>query len=544
MASSHSSRFVPLIVACSLVAGILIGSFYANHFSGNRLSIINTSSNKLGDMLQIIESQYVDKVNMSDLVEKALPEILGKLDPHSTYVGAKDVEASMQTLKGSFSGIGVSFLILDDTVRIMDVIKGGPSEHSGLKAGDCIVSVDGKSYTGSVVNEEETMKRLKGEKDSKVTLGVRRMGEKKNLSFTIQRGDVPIKSVEAAYMLDGETGYVQISSFADATYQEMLVALAELNRKGMKNLVIDLRGNGGGYMSPSIQLASEFLPKNQLIVYTLGRRSPREEFRSDGRGTHLTTPLIVLTDEATASASEIFSAAIQDNDRGLVVGRRTFGKGLVQEPVEFRDGSMLRLTIARYYTPVGRCLQKPYVQGDKNAYEMDILRRFERGEMTSRDSTHFSGKKYKTRLGRTVYGGGGVMPDIFVPEETLDVNSYIKEAIAGRHLYKFAFVYANQYREKLSRHEGSQSLARYLKKQHIVDKFASYAAQHGLQRRNLQIKRSYRLLERYLTAYIIDNILGKVSLTQYLNESDPCVAKAIRIMKEGKAFPVNKVTGE
>lgn len=536
MIPNRSSRFVPLIIACSLVAGILVGSFYANHFSGNRLSIINTSSNKLNDMLQIIESQYVDKVNMSDLVEKALPEILNKLDPHSTYISAKDVEQSMQSLKGSFSGIGVSFTIVDDTICVVSVIKGGPSEGSGLRAGDKIVSLDGKGFVGKKVTNEEAMKRLKGPKDSKVKLGVLRRGDKALHEFTIRRGDVPIKSIETAYMIDEQTGYIQINTFANDTYRALLVAMAELGARGMDRLIIDLRGNGGGYMSPAIQMACEFLPKNALVVYTQGNRSPREEFRSDGRGTHLQTPLVVLVDETTASASEIFSAAIQDNDRGTIIGRRTFGKGLVQEPIEFRDGSMLRLTIARYYTPAGRCLQKPYVKGDAEDYDKDLLHRFEHGEMQSKDSIHLDGRKYHTRLGRVVYGGSGVMPDLFIPDDEQGITSYFKEAVMSGLIYKFAYIYADNHREQLATDDYDE-LATQLKKRNIVEQFVRYASAHGLQRRNLLIRKSHVLLERQLTGYIIDDLLGKDALTRYLNESDPCVKAALGVMQEGKAFP-------
>ena len=345
-------------------------------------------------------------------------------------------------------------------------------------------------------------------------------------------------------MLNSETGYIQITSFADATYQEFLVALAELSRKGMKKLVLDLRGNGGGYMAPAIQMASEFLPKNQLILYTEGNRSPREEFRSDGRGTHQATPLIVLVDESTASASEIFSAAIQDNDRGTIIGRRTFGKGLVQEPIEFRDGSMLRLTIARYYTPAGRCLQKPYTQGNKNAYEQDILRRFEHGEMASKDSIHLSGKKYHTRLGRIVYGGGGIMPDIFIPEDETGITSYLKEAIISGLLYRYAYIFTNANRKPLIAIQDYTKLVSQLKSMNIVDKFVNYADHQGLHRRNLLIKKSHHLLERYLIGYVLDDLMGKTYYTRFLNETDPCIKESLKIMKENKAFPKEHITSK
>ncbi len=328
---------MPLFLALCLVAGILIGTFYANHFSGNRLNIINTGSNKVNDLMRIIDDQYVDTVDMAELVEQAMQQILSELDPHSAYIRAKDAEASIENLRGSFSGIGVSFTMQDDTARIISVIKGGPSEKVGLQAGDRIVSVDGETIAGKGISSDECMKRMKGEKGSKVKLGIYRRGEKQTLYYTIIRGDVPVHSVEATYMLTPETGYIKINAFSETTYPELLVALAELNQQGFKDLVIDLRGNTGGIMQTAIQMANIFLPKNRLILYTEGRKSPRQEYVSDGRGAFPNLPLVVLVDEGSASASEIFAGAIQDNDRGTIIGRRSFGKGLVQQPIEFRE---------------------------------------------------------------------------------------------------------------------------------------------------------------------------------------------------------------
>lgn len=537
MNPNRSSRFVPLIIACSIVAGIAIGSFYANHFAGNRLSIINTSSNKLNDLLHIIDAQYVDKVNMSDLVEKSLPKILGELDPHSTYTGAKDVEASMQDLKGSFSGIGIQFTIIDDTIRIITAINGGPSKAAGVEAGDCIVAIDGKQFVGKKVTNDEAMKRLKGPKGSKVTISVVRPGASKPLDFTIRRDDIPIKSIETAYMLDDKTGYIKVDQFADATYPEFLVAMAKLGQEGATRLVVDLRNNHGGFIQPAIQMAYEFLPKNRLAFYMQGRHSPREDFVSDGRGSHQNTPLVVLVNEESASASEIFAGAMQDNDRATIVGRRTFGKGLVQESIEFRDGSMLRLTIARYYMPSGRCVQKPYVPGKQEEYDMDILNRINSGELESKDSIKESGKKYFTRLGRVVYGEGGITPDVFVPEKSENMTSYFKEAVMNGLIFKYAYIYTNANREKLSSFGSWQEAVVFLKKQKLVDKFATYADKNGLQRRNILIRKSQRLLEHYLMGYIIDDLMGRDALNRFLNADDPCVEQAIKIMNEGKAFP-------
>ena len=532
----NSSRFMPLLLAICLVAGILIGVFYTNHFSGNRLNIINTSSNKINDLLRIIDDQYVDTVNMSDMVEKAMPLILSELDPHSAYISAKDAQASIEDLKGSFSGIGVSFTIQNDTIHIISVIKGGPSEKIGLLAGDRIVTIDGKPYVGKEISNDGAMKRLKGEKNTKVKLGVKRMGENKLLNFTVTRGDIPVHTVEATYMLTPTTGYIKINKFGETSYPELLVALAQLGQEGFKNLVIDLRGNEGGYMHSAIQMVNVFLPKNKLIVYTEGRKSPREEYRSDGRGTFQQLPLVVLVDEGSASASEIFAGAIQDNDRGTIIGRRSFGKGLVQQPIEFRDGSIIRLTIARYYTPSGRCIQKPYEKGHSDAYEKDLLERYARGEFFSQDSIHQSGPEYHTGLGRVVYGNGGIMPDIFIPEDTSGVTSYYKEALMSGLVYQFSFDYADKNRATLQSMT-LEELVKYLRQQYILEKFANFAQKRGLKRRNLMLYTSRKLFERNIYGAIINNIMETNDFFEFLNSDDPAILKAVEIMEKGEAFP-------
>mgnify|MGYP000009379876 FL=1 len=537
MNQNSSSRFTPILLALCLVAGILIGTFYANHFSGNRLNIINTNSNKVNDLLRIIDDQYVDTVNMTELVEQAMPRILAELDPHSGYIRAKDAEASVESLKGSFSGIGVSFTKQNDTARIISVIKGGSSEKVGLLAGDRIVNVDGKDITAKEITAEDCMKLMKGKKGTKVKLGIQRMGEKKPLYYTITRGDIPVHSIEATYMLTPETGYVKIKSFSETTYPELLVALAELNQKGFKNLVIDLRDNTGGIMQTAIQMANIFLPKNRLILYTEGRKFPREEYKSDGRGAFPNLPLTVLVNEGSASASEIFAGAIQDNDRGTIIGRRTYGKGLVQQPIEFRDGSMIRLTIARYYTPSGRCIQKPYEKGHGEEYENDLIERYERGEFFSQDSIKQSGPQFKTRLGRTVYGSGGIMPDIFVPEDTSDVTSYYKEALISGLIYQYAFNFADSHRQELNELETNEELVRYLDRQNIVGKFADFAQHRGLRRRNLMLYKSRKLFRKSLYASIINNVKETEQFYEFINSDDAVVERAIKVLEEGKAFP-------
>lgn len=541
MRPNKSNRLMPLLMALCVVIGIVVGTFYANHFSGNRLNIINSGSNRINNLLHIIDDQYVDKVNIDSLVDMAIPQILSDLDPHSVYFSAKEMQQTTDDLKGSFSGVGIEFIIREDTIRIQGVVKNGPADQVGIRAGDKIVSVDGKPFVGKVVTNSEAMKRLKGPKDTKVKIGVIRYGEKKVKNYTITRGDIPQKSIVAAYMLDENTGYIKIKNFGENTYPEMLIALAKLSQEGFSNLVVDLRDNTGGYLKPAVQIANEFLPKNKLIVYTEGRKSPRQDYLSDGRGSYQRIPLVVLINEGSASASEIFAGAIQDNDRGTIIGRRSFGKGLVQNQIEFTDGSMIRLTIARYYTPSGRCIQKPYTAGDNADYEEDLLARYQHGEFFSQDSIKHTGPAYHTGLGRTVYGGGGITPDIFVPEDTLGMTSYFKEAAMRGLILQFAFVYTDNNRPKLSSFENMYDLADYLDSQNTVDKFATYADKNGLKRRNLLIKKSYDMLKLYINSRIIYNIMDEEDWIEYLNLDDNVVKTALDVFKRNEAFPKRPV---
>ena len=536
--SSNKNRLMPFLLAICLVAGILIGTFYTNHFFGNKLGIINTSSNKLNALLHIIDEQYVDTVSMFNLVEEAMPQILAELDPHSSYIPAKDLEAVNSDLKGSFSGIGVQFTIQDDTIHINSVIQGGPSEKVGLLAGDRIVEVDDSSFVGKIVTNSEAMRRLKGEKGSKVKLGIYRPGEKEILHFTVVRGDIPVKSIDAAYMINDKFGYVKVNKFGETTYPELLVALAQLSQANCKGMIIDLRGNTGGYMAAAIQMVNEFLPNNKLIVYTEGRKSPRENYTSNGTGSSQTMPLIVLMDEGSASASEIFAGAIQDNDRGTIIGRRSFGKGLVQQPIEFSDGSAIRLTIARYYTPSGRCIQKPYEKGNDAEYEMDIITRYEHGEFFSADSIKQNIKEiYHTSLGRTVYGGGGIMPDIFVPQDTTGMTSYYRMAATRGLIIRYTLDYTDKNRNKLKEYETPQKMEAYLKTQNLLEKFAEYAEKKGLKRRNILMYKSKQLFEESLYGNIIYNMLGIEAYITYSNLTDKTVQKALEVLEKGESFP-------
>ena len=528
---------MPLLMALCVVVGILIGNFYANHFSGNRLNIINSGSNRLSNLLHIIDDQYVDKVNIDSLVNNAIPLILAELDPHSVYISAKDAQAANDDLKGSFTGIGVEFTIRQDTIHVQNVISNGPAERAGVLAGDKIISVDGKPFVGKIVTNEEAMHRLKGPKDTKVKIGVLRYGSKKPKYITITRGEIPQKSITATYMLDDKTGYIRIKNFGETTYPELLIALEQLSQQGFSNLVIDLRDNTGGLLTSAIQIANEFLPKNKLIVYTEGRKSPKQEFPSDGHGSYQKLPLVVLINEVSASASEIFAGAMQDNDRATIIGRRSFGKGLVQQQIGFPDGSIIRLTIARYYTPSGRCIQKPYSTGDDKNYEQDLITRYQHGEFFSQDSIKHHGPAYHTGIGRVVYGGGGITPDIFVAEDTLGMTSYYKEASMSGLILQYAFTYTDDNRPKLNTYKEMMELASYLAKQNLVDKFATYADKHGLKRRNLMIKKSHKLLERYINSRIIYNMLDESAWNEYINLGDPTIEAALKVFRNNAAFP-------
>ncbi|MBR5063062.1 MAG: S41 family peptidase [Prevotella sp.] len=537
MSQNKTNRYMPMILALCVIIGILIGTFYANHFSGNRLNIINSGSNRLNNLLHIVDDQYVDNVNIDSLVEKAIPQILSELDPHSVYISAKDVETTNDDLKGSFSGVGIEFTIREDTIHVQNVISNGPAERAGILAGDKIVTIDDEPFVGKMVTNQEAQHRLKGPKGTKVKVGVIRYGQKTVQQFNVTRGEIPQKSIAATYMIDKNTGYIRIKSFGETTYPELLIALAQLSQEGFDNLIIDLRDNSGGYLQSAVQIANEFLPKNKLIVYTEGRKSPRQDYRSDGHGSYQKIPLIVLINEGSASAAEILAGAMQDNDRATIIGRRSFGKGLVQQQIGFPDGSMIRLTIARYYTPSGRCIQKPYTAGDEMGYEQDIITRYEHGEFFSQDSIKHTGPTYHTSIGREVYGGGGITPDIFVPEDTINMTSYYKQASMSGLILQFAYTYTDENRPKLNNYKDLDALANYLRRQDMVEKFAVYADKHGLKRRNLMIQKSHDLLERYINSRIIYNMLNEESWNEYINQFDHVIDEALKVFKNNAAFP-------
>ena len=529
-------KYIPTLLILFTLIGVLIGIYISRATS--HAIIIPSGVSKVDELIKLVHGCYVDSTSMEDIIEKTMPKILTELDPHSTYIPAKDLEATNADLKGSFSGIGIKFLIEEDTVHVTDIIRGGPSEQVGLMPGDRIVTINDTLFVGKICTNDEAMKRLKGSKNTNVKLGIHRWGEKELLHFNITRGDIPVRSIEAAYIIDNRWGYIQVERFAENTFAEFIISLAKFLRDRCEGLIIDVRGNGGGYLGVALQMANEFLSSGDMIVYTEGDHQPRATEYANGRGSFQSIPLVILTDESSASASEILAGTIQDNDRGTIIGRRTFGKGLVQQPFQFNDGSAVRLTVARYYTPSGRCIQKPYTKGDNEEYAMDILNRYERGEFFSEDSIHQNDSiVYKTRLGRTVYGGGGIMPDIFVSSDTSDITSYISQAVSKGLIRQYTFRYSDAHRKELSQFKNYETLLAHLKQQNILDSFTNYAAEKGLKARYWQLQRSKKRLEQSLYANIIYNTLGMLEHVRYINTFDTTVLKAVEVLESGNAFP-------
>jgi len=497
------------------------------------------TTDKIDGLLRLVEKNYVDDVNIDDLIEKAMPKVLAELDPHSVYIPAKDLEETNGELAGSFSGIGIQFTIQSDTIYVSNTIHGGPAEKVGVFPGDRIVTIDDSLFVGPKLTNESAMKHLKGPSGTTVTIGVRRGNEPELLPFTIVRGNIPVKSVEASYLIDGKWGFLYITKFGETTYAETLLAIASLLQSGMEGIIIDLRDNTGGYMGAAMQMLNEFLPKGQTIVYTEGEHSPRHDYKADGSGTCKELPIVVLTNEYSASASEIFAGGIQDNDRGTIVGRRTFGKGLVQQPFEFSDGSAVRLTIARYHTPSGRCIQKPYSRGDDEEYQLDVLTRYEHGEFFSSDSIRQATTETFTTLGgRTVYGGGGIMPDIFVPQDTVGYNDYYM-ALSRSGLFRtYTFNYTDRNRATLSQYTSMETLLRYLKTTTLKEGFFSAANRKGVRQPSAAERaEADERIETVIYGNIIYNMLGMNEYIQFLNRTDPVVQRAVEVLANGESRP-------
>lgn len=533
----NNKFFTPILIAISIVLGIILGMYFTTGYGVDQFKFNSKGSDKINYLFQLIENKYVDTISIDSIVEEAVPEILSKLDPHSAYIPARDAQAANEDLKGSFSGIGISFRMEKDTVTVMSVIHGGPAEKVGILAGDRIVTANGQDLCK--MESTNVMKHLKGERDSEVKLEVIRHGHKEKLIFVVIRGDIPIESIDATYMMDNNIGYIRVKSFGDQTYTEMLYALANLHVRGMNSLIVDLRGNRGGYMHTAIQMVNEFLPKDRLIVYTEGRSVEREDYFSNGHGSFQQIPLVVLIDEMSASSSEIFAGAIQDNDRGTVIGRRSFGKGLVQQGLDFNDGSIVRLTIARYHTPSGRCIQKPYVKGHGEDYENELMMRYERGEFYSEDSIRQGGEQYYTTQGRIVYGGGGIRPDIFVPDDSTGVTSYYKAAAFSGLIAQFCFEVVDQNREVLNCLPTLEEKVEWMDRQNMLESFARYGQKHSLPRRNLMMQKSQKLFRRSIYSGIIYNSSDMNDYLKFLNQDDPAILRSIQVILDGITTPRN-----
>lgn len=531
-----------IVVFIALTAGLILGNMIAGRQQNTDANIVSSifgkfgrTDNKISELLQMIDLFYVDSVDINDLTEEMSTDLISKLDPHSVYIPAKDLEAVNSELEGSFSGIGVQFNIQKDTIMIISVINGGPSEKVGLLAGDRIVQVDDSAFTGKNITNEKVMKKLRGPKDTKVKLGIKRNSTKELLNYTITRGQIPVNSVDISYMITPETGLIKVNKFGETTYSEFLTGIAELRNKGAKKYIIDLRENTGGYLERAIQMINEFLPAQRLIVYTEGKSYPRYDAFSDGTGSCINNPIVVLIDEFSASASEIFAGAIQDNDRGMIIGRRSFGKGLVQQQKDLSDGSAIRLTVAKYYTPSGRCIQKPYEKGNSDDYNLDILNRYMHGEFYNADSIQNNDTTtYKTVSGRTVYGGGGIMPDIFVPRDTMQYTPYLNQVVNYAYIYQFSFDYSDKNRKQLSKFKDWKSMEKYLDSQHLLASFVTYASGKGVKPVNKDIEQSKALILTRIKAYISRNILGDPGFYPILFKDDETVLKAVEVLKKEK----------
>ena len=532
---NNKRQFVwwPFIVAACIALGIFIGNRYLllSQAGGRMLG----SGNKLNTILDIIEEQYVDTVNMPDLIEHVIPNVFSELDPHSNYIPANEVERRNEDLEGSFSGIGVSFNMQLDTVLVIEVVPGGPSEKAGILPFDRIVTINDTVYAGIKANQEKVMKLLRGMKNTTVRLGIKRDGNPDLIEVQVTRGDVPVNTVDVAYKVAEGVGYIKVSKFGRTTYNEFITAIAHLKQEKCHSFIIDLRGNTGGYMEAAINMTNEFMPEGRMIVYAYGKNFPRFESHANGTGTCLESPLVVLTDEISASASEIFSGAIQDNDRGLIIGRRTFGKGLVQSPIKLRDGSEVLLTVARYYTPSGRCIQKQYKMGELEDYDQDIYNRYLHGEFDSADSIkQIDSLQYQTVGGRIVYGGGGIMPDIFIPRDTSGVTSYFSSIVNSGVLYMYALEYSDQHRKQFAAYGNYEELWAYLKTQPLVNDFANYAMRKGVKKRPALIAISRQLIETQLQAYIIRNFFKDAGFYPVFQQDDITLKKAVEVLTDGK----------
>jgi len=529
----------PIWLPIAIAVAVAVGIFFGSRFTSSKP--VADNDRKLNAILNLIAQDYVDTTNLKDLIELSIPEILSNLDPHTVYFSSDELKAATDDLNGSFSGIGISFVMINDTIGVVEVIPGGPSEKVGLMAGDRIITIDDSIATGEKMTNGAVMKRLRGEKGTKVKLGIQRQNSKKLLSFTITRGDIPVNTVDSYYMIDEITGYIKINQFGRHTYDEFITAMASLDQDGAQRYMIDLRGNGGGFMEMAVLMVNEFLPANQPIVFTKGRyQQDHSDVWSDGNGSFQNAEVTVLIDEFSASASEIFAGALQDNDRGLIVGCRSFGKGLVQKEFVLPDSSAIRLTTARYYTPSGRCIQKDYKQGALE-YGKELLDRYMNGELYSRDSMKIDKSQIFTTLnGRTVYGGGGIVPDIFVARDTSGVTNYYIDVVNAGMLQRYAFNYCNQHRDMLNQLDDyTQFLKTAPGDDALVRDFAEYAARYDIAPRWYYINLSRDVIATNLKALIARDIFGNEAFYPIINRNDKTVQEALKAMNMHKAaFPI------
>ena len=509
MKNSRHNILFPLALAAGVLFGIMFGQYLGRNRAQTQMRAILSRSglgaaNKLVQTCMLVEGRFVDSISMDSLSELVIPLMMRELDPHSVYIPAREMQEVNEPLEGEFDGIGVMFNAATDTVIVLSVIPNGPSAKAGIAAGDRIILIDGDTVAGVKMPQNDIVKRLRGPRGTEVRLSLQRRGIDDPVEVTVVRDAIPIESIESAFMANGDTGYVRLSQFARTSYAELMKALAELRDEGMRKLIFDLRGNSGGYLDQAILIANEFLPAGRLIVYTEDRDRRQVKEFSDGTGTAADISLAVLIDEGSASSSEILAGAVQDNDRGTIIGRRSFGKGLVQHQLPYADGSALRLTVARYYTPTGRSIQKPYVNGDDEDYEMDMVRRYRNNEFFSQDSIRFADSlKFTTPAGKTVYGGGGIMPDVFVPMDTTDITKYYVEVTGRNILYRYTIEYADAHREALNGVHNLGELTVLLDAdKSMFDDFVRYAAAKGVKPVPSEIARSRKIMEAQLRAYI------------------------------------------
>lgn len=524
--------YFPVIIAVAIVIGILIGRYYGGSDTENRFIII-PKANKLDNVLSYIENEYVDDIAKSEIIERAIPKILEDLDPHSQYIPAVDLQKVNEPLEGNFSGIGIQFNMLNDTLVVIQTVANGPSQKVGILAGDRIIKVNDENVAGVSMPSDSIVARLRGPKGTMVNVEIRRRNVEDLLSFDITRDNIPLYSVDVAYMIKPEIGYLKLNKFAATTEEEFIEAITRLRENGMKKIVLDLRENGGGYMNAAVFIADQFLNGNELIVYTQGKARGKQDFTSTPGGLCTDLEVTILIDEYSASASEILAGAIQDNDRGIIIGRRSFGKGLVQEQKSLSDGSALRLTIARYYTPTGRSIQRPYSSDLDDYYYGDLNERFLHGEMNNADSNKFDDSlKFTTPKGRIVYGGGGIMPDIFVPIDTLGFSDYFAEVRNKGLIYRYSLKYADENRKKLSALKSPVEFSAYLEKQDILRKFIGFASKEGIKEVPRDIKTSGKIIKVQLCAYIARNFLDNDGFFPIIKDIDNTLQKAVEKLSE------------